>query len=159
MRLTDKNILLVLLLILSGCASEIGSFNVEGESQPRFTFDTNQVSLLLVYRTLRKYLNGGIPLAEFSQNNSDERLGMKNNPNMQWAIEGKHDARIPITYGNVPEGMKEIVPAKPLAENTAYFVCTHIGRSAYSFAGRAFIIRDGRTIEVQGHLDEKSVDN
>src|ERR1043165_2290448 len=148
MKLLIKNLSLILLLILSGCASEVGSFDVEGESQPRFVFDTKQVSLLIVYRTPRKYLNGGIPLGEFFQNNPDERLGLKNNPNVQWAIEGKHDASKPITYGSLPEGMKEIVAAKPLSENTAYFVCSHIGRSGYSFAGRAFVIRDGRTNEV-----------
>ncbi len=159
MRLFVSILSLTLLLILSGCSSEIGNFDVEGESQPRFTFTSNDVDLLLVYRIPRKYLNGGIPLAEFSQNNPDSQLGMKSNPNMQWAIEGHHDASIPIDYGKLPEGMKEILTAKTLEENTVYFVCTHIGKSAYSFAGRAFIIQNGRTVEIQAHIDENSVNN
>jgi len=159
MKLSIRILSLTLLLILSGCASEIGSFEVEGESQPRFTFTSDHVGLLLVYRTPRKYLNQGMLFTEFDKHDPNTRRGMKNNPNMQWAIEGEHDASVPINYGSVPEGMKEISPARPLAENTVYFVCTHIGRSAYSFAGRQFIIRNGRTIELHGHIDENSVDN
>jgi hypothetical protein len=159
MRLFTKITALITLLILSGCASEIGSFDVEGESQPRFIFDTKHVGLLLVYRTPRKYLNGGVPLSEFFQNDQEVRLGLKNNPNIQWAIEGDYDGSRPITYGSLPEGMKEIVPAKLLAANTAYVVCAHIGRSAYSFAGRTLIIRDGKTIQVYDYIDENSVKN
>src|SRR5690242_17465981 len=95
---------LVLLLLLSSCGCELGSVEVESESPPHFIFDGNKLSLLFVYRIPRKYLNQDIPFAEFDKNNPDARQGMKNNPDMQWVIEGDHNPALPITYGSLPEG-------------------------------------------------------
>lgn len=143
-------LLLSLLLILNSCPPHVGSINVEGESQPRFTFIGTDVISLVVYRIPRKYLNKGIPLDEVT----------KDTPNIQWRVKGDHDARIPINYGVLPEGMKEVIPAKTLAENTIYLASTYIGtEETGAFVGQYFIIQDGRTVEVHEHLNENSVDN
>jgi len=159
MKFSIRALTLATLLFLSACATEVGSVDVEGESQPRFVFDTREVSLVVVYRVPRKYINDGIPLDAIFKNAPDPREGLKKNTDVLWAVDGKHDASIPLTYGSLPEGMTELVPAKPLAENTVYFVCTFIGRNAYSFAGRNFVIRDGKTIQIQSHIDENTVKN
>jgi hypothetical protein len=150
MKLSITILLLSFLVVLSDCHLHVGSINVEGENQPRFTFIGKHVISLVVYRIPRKYLNKRIPLDEVT----------KNNPNIQWRIEGEHDATVPVNYGNVPEGMKEIVPAKPLAENTIYFASTYVGtEETAAFVGQYFVIRNGRTLEVHELLDENSVDN
>jgi hypothetical protein len=95
-------------------------------------------------------LNKNIPLDEIT----------KITPDTQWSVEGNHNVGIPISYGSIPEGMKEVVPAKPLADNTVYFVSTYVNtEETGSFAGQYFKIQNGRAIEVHGTVDESTVNN
>jgi hypothetical protein len=150
MKLLISILSLTLLLVLSGCREHIGSVHVEGNSQPRFTFDGTHVSSLVVYRIPRKYLNKAIPVDEVYEDR----------PNVQWRVEGDHEAGVPINYGSLPEGMKERVTASPLTENTLYLTSTEIGtEDTRAFVGLYFMIRNGRVIEVPGQIDETSVDN
>jgi hypothetical protein len=137
-----------LLVLFSGCRShEVGRVSVEGNSTPRFKFTGLSVTHLLVYQVPRQYLSKGIPLNELT----------KDNPNTQWLIDGVHDAHLPINYGSVPEGMKEIVSSKPLAEGTIYFVSTYIGtEDTGAFVGQYFKLQNGRTVEVHEDFGEKS---
>ncbi len=150
MKSTVRIFTLSLLLLLNSCSPHVGSVNVEGENQPRFTFVGRSVSSLIVYRIPRQYLNKGILLDAVNKNGSDT----------QWRVDGMHYAGIPIRYGVVPDGMTEIVAVKPLAENTIYFASTYIGtEETGAFVGQYFIIRNGQTVEVHELLDENSVNN
>jgi hypothetical protein len=150
MKLSVRIFSIILLLALGSCSPHVGSVNAEGGSQPRFTFIGSSVSSLIVYRVPRKYLNKGIALDAVTKNGSDT----------QWRIDGMHDARTPINYGVVPKGMTEIVPAKPLSENTIYFASTYVGtEETGAFVGQYFRIQNGRTIEVHEDVDANSVNN
>ncbi len=139
----QKLIKILLLALLTACLScrshSIGRVNVDGDGRPRFTFTGLTVSYVVVYRVPAEYLNKGIPLDALT----------KDNPDTQWLIEGSHDARYVITYGFVPPGMKEILPAKPLAEGPIYFVSTYIStEDTGAFVGQYFRIQNGHSIEV-----------
>ena len=83
-----------------------------------------------------------------------------NNPDTQWRIDGHHDADLPINYGIVPSGMKELVPPKPLVEGTIYFVSSYIGtEDTGAFVGQYFKIQNGRATEFHEVIDEKNVNN
>jgi hypothetical protein len=47
---------LMVLFTLSGCRRHVGTFSVEGDGQPRFTFSGSSLNHLLVYRVPRKYI-------------------------------------------------------------------------------------------------------
>jgi hypothetical protein len=135
-----KILLLALLTACLSCRSHsIGRVNVDGDGRPRFTFTGLTVSYVVVYRVPAEYLNKGIPLDALT----------KDNPDTQWLIEGSSEAQHVIRYGFAPQGMKEILPAKPLAEGPIYFVSTYIStEDTGAFVGQYFRIQNGHSIEV-----------
>jgi hypothetical protein len=85
--------------------------HLDGERVPRFSFVGRTVSSLIVYEVPAYYLKKAFPLNECKETN----------PSTKWFVEGHHDAKEPIEYGNLPVGMKEFAGAKPLAEGVIYF--------------------------------------
>ena len=103
--------------------------HVRPTAPPSFTFSRETlVGMLLVYRLDQDQPKKGVFLD----------VMLRDKPNTFWMIEGKHDPRLPITYGDVPTGMKETVPAKPLVEGEYYLVFVESGVSA------SFLVRNGR---------------
>lgn len=123
----------LLILVLQGC--EIPpEVNIQPTSPPSFTFSRGTlVGMLLVYRLDQDHPKSGVFL--------DVLLADK--PNIFWMVEGKHDARSPIAYGDVPAGMKETVQAKPLVEGEYYLVFVE------ALVGATFLIRNGRAERVK----------
>jgi hypothetical protein len=80
----------------------------------------------------------------------------KDNPDTHWLLEGMHDANIPINYGIVPEGMKEIVRAKPLAEGEIYLASIYIStEETGTFVGQYFRMQSGQTIQINEPIGNK----
>jgi hypothetical protein len=137
---------LMVLFTLSSCRRHVGTFNVGGDSRPRFTFSGSSLNHLLVYRVPRKYIDKQIPLDELK----------KDNPDTQWLLEGTHDANVHIDYGIVPKGMKEIVRAKPLAEGEIYLASIYIStEETGAFVGQYFRMESGRTIQINEPIGNK----
>jgi hypothetical protein len=130
---------LLALLSLAGCRDHsLGEVHVDGDSKPRFKFVGEHVGRLVVYRVPDKYLRQGIPLDELDESK----------PNVQWFIEGSHEASEPILYGVAPPGTKAAFPAKLLDEGVVYFVGSWVGtRDTGAFVGQYFRIQNGRTEE------------
>lgn len=128
-RILRHRVVLSWLVIVSLQGCEVPpEVRVAPTSPPTFTFSSQTVvDMLLVHHLKRDNPNEGILLDEL----------LEDKPNTSWMVEGKHDNRIPITYGSVPAGMKETVPAKPLVEGEYYLVL--VG----SLVGARFVIRDG----------------
>ena len=145
---SQKIITILLLVLLTACSScrshSIGRVNIDGDNGPRFTFTGVTVTYVLVYRVPPEYLSKGIPLDVLT----------KDNPDTQWLLEGSHEARDAIAYGFAPQGMKEVLPAKPLAEGPIYFVSTYIStEDTGAFVGQYFRIQNGHAIEVHETFD------
>ena len=128
-------LILTQLCLLSTQACEIPpEVRVQPTTPPTFTFSSNTVTNgLLVYHLTEEKRGKGILL---------ETL-LEDKQNMNWMIEGKHDKPVPITYGEVPTGMKETVPVKPLLEGEYYMVYVT------SLVGARFVMRNGRAEEIR----------
>src|SRR6266487_6526689 len=124
-----KDVPTVILLSLAALSCYVEpKVHVEGCNPPQFTFSSNTVTTtLFVSRIPPESRNGMIPIEFFS----------KDNPNTYWMIDGKHDQVNPIAYRKVPEGMREVIAAKPLVEGENYFVFVA------SLVGRSFVIEGG----------------
>lgn len=129
-----KKLANLILLSLAALSCHIDpSVRVEGCNPPRFILSNNTVTTTLFVSRIPPEHRDRLPLEFFS----------KDNPNTYWMIEGKHDQRNSITYGQVPLGMSEVVAAKPLVEGENYYVLLA------SLAGRSFVIEDGCVKEVR----------
>jgi hypothetical protein len=119
--------------VLQGC--EIPpEVRVQPTSPPSFTFSRGTlVGMLLVYRLDQEQPKKGVFL--------DVLLADK--PNIFWMVEGKHDQRFPISYGDVPMGMKETVQAKPLVEGEYYLVFVE------SLVSATFLVRNGHAEQIK----------
>jgi hypothetical protein len=128
-----RGLLCLLIFVLQGC--EIPpEVNIQPTSPPSFTFSRGTlVGMLLVYRLDQDQPKRGVFL--------DVLLADK--PNIFWMIEGKHDQRFPIAYGDVPAGMKETVKARPLVEGECYLVFVE------SLVSATFLVRNGRAERVK----------
>jgi len=106
--------LLPCLILLSLQSCEVPpEVRVTHTAPPAFTFSSGTVvDMRIVYHGKPASPRKGVFLDEM----------LEDKPNILWMIEGKHDNRVPITYGSVPTGMKETVLAKPLAEGEEYLV-------------------------------------
>jgi hypothetical protein len=117
---------------------------IKGGNLPLFTFSGSAVSFLLVGLARRKRRRKQASVETLSEERRD----------IQWLIEGEHDANMPITYGVVPHSMNAVIVAEPLVEGELYFVQSKID-SDPSFVERYFRIENGQVV----HINDGSLKN
>lgn len=126
-----------IVLMCAGCIFDNPvKIKVEGGDPVRFIFLNGEyLNLLYVYRIPTELLSKGIP---------GERL-RHDDPDMMWWIEGKRRKDEPITYGIVPDDMREITEARPLIEGGHYLV-QGFSTGSGGTIGTRFIIQNGRVV-------------
>jgi hypothetical protein len=135
-------LLLVSLLIISNCTPENPvEVHIEEGFPPRFLLsDSRLVRSLFVYHIPAELANKSIPVEQMK----------KDDPNIMWMIEGHPYQNVPINYGVVPDGMIEVIKAKPLSEGEHYLVFGTANAHG-GMVGARFVIHNGRAYEFTSH--------
>lgn len=129
-------LLLLLALGTSACETPV-HVGITEDTYPQFTCDYEDRLLdLVVFHIPPEYLGkGGFP------------GDILNDKTMVWEIVGERDKpQEPITYGVVPEGMRERTVAKALEEGAYYLVmCGQNGNGGCY--GTSFIVKNGKAVK------------
>jgi hypothetical protein len=113
--------------------------NLQSGAPPQFTLSGGKaLGSFFVYRIPEGLADEPVPTDKMT----------KESPDMTWLIEGRRSEEGPITYGAVPKGMQEVIPAKPLQEGEHYLVFG-TSLSQGGFKGLRFVINDGNAVRTQ----------
>jgi hypothetical protein len=142
--LPSYNFLFLLVLLSASCETPLHIKLIEGNPQKFTSPYQDALTGLQIYQIPKQYM--GKEYQETHQGIPGEIL---NDQTLVWSISSNNTTIAQITYGILPDGWIQRVPAKPLEEGGFYLIRCSQNRNGGCY-GPYFVIKNGEALRYTG---------